>query len=157
MRLWIDDLESLRRLNPAVSSVDRQTVDGVEVRRWPDEFPAIAPAEVVIEAFGCGIPERYAEAMASATPRPLWIVLEYLSAEPWVPDHHGLPSPHPRYSLERYFFFPGFVKGTGGLLREADVFARRDSFDAAQARCVLAFGRSRAAAARRARSIGVRL
>lgn len=132
VRLWIDDLESLRRLNPAVSSVDRQTVDGVEVCCWTAEFPATPPAEVVIEAFGCGIPDRYAEAMVSAAPPPVWIVLEYLSAEPWVPDHHGLPSPHPRYPLERFFFFPGFVKGTGGLLREADVFARRDSFGAAQ-------------------------
>jgi uncharacterized repeat protein (TIGR03837 family) len=30
--------------------------------------------------------------------------------------------------LERYFFFPGFVEGTGGLLRERDIFERRDSF-----------------------------
>jgi uncharacterized repeat protein (TIGR03837 family) len=131
VRLWIDDLESLRRLNPAVSGADGQTLDRVEIRRWPKEFGAIAPADVVVEAFGCGIPERYAEAMANATPRRLWIVLEYLSAEPWVADHHGLPSPHPRYSIERYFFFPGFVQGTGGVLREADIFDRRDSFDAA--------------------------
>ena len=132
VRLWIDDLETLRRLDPGVSGSDQQTVDRVEVRRWPAEFSGIAPAEIVIEAFGCGIPESYAEAMGRATPSPLWIVLEYVSAEPWVPGHHGLPSPHPRYSIERYFFFPGFVQGTGGLLREADLFARRDAFDAAK-------------------------
>ena len=33
---------------------------------------------------------------------PLWIVLEYLSAESWVDKHHGLSSPHPRLPLPRY-------------------------------------------------------
>ena len=37
---------------------------------------------------------------ARAPCAPVWIVLEYLSAEPWVPAHHGLPSPHPRVALE---------------------------------------------------------
>ena len=66
--------------------------------------------------------------MVGRSPRQLWITLEYLSAEPWVREHHGLPSPHPRLPLERYFFFPGFVAGTGGVLREADLLARRDAF-----------------------------
>jgi uncharacterized repeat protein (TIGR03837 family) len=66
----------------------------------------------------------------------LWIVLEYLSAESWVPAHHGLPSPHPRLALQRYFFFPGFAEGTGGLLREPDLFARRNAFGEAERRTV---------------------
>jgi uncharacterized repeat protein (TIGR03837 family) len=60
--------------------------------------------------------------------RSLWIILEYLSAEPWVAEHHALPSPHPSLPIPRYFFFPGFVAGTGGLLRERDLDARRDAF-----------------------------
>jgi len=84
-----------------------------------------------VEGFGGGIPEAYANAMAghhSSPVRPLWIVLEYLSAEPWVAAHHGLPSPHQRLPLERWFFFPGFTAGTGGLLREAGLDARREGF-----------------------------
>jgi uncharacterized repeat protein (TIGR03837 family) len=47
-----------------------------------------------------------------------------------VVEHHGLPSPHPRLDLPRYFFFPGLAQGTGGLLREPDLFTRRDEFGA---------------------------
>lgn len=131
VRLWIDDVRSLGLLHPAIEGVEQQTVEGVEVRRWPSTFPGVAPARVVIEAFGCGLPDDYVLAMAREPASPLWIVLEYLSAEPWVPAHHALPSPHPRWPLARYFFFPGFVSGSGGLLREADLTARRDAFDAA--------------------------
>jgi hypothetical protein len=49
------------------------------------------------------------------TARPVWINLEYLSAEPWVERSHGLPSPQPN-GLTKWFFFPGFTAATGGLL-----------------------------------------
>jgi uncharacterized repeat protein (TIGR03837 family) len=133
VRLWIDDLAALGRLRPGLIDTPRQSLDGVDVSQWTAEAAFEGPpAEVVIEGFGCGLPERYVEAMAARPRRPLWIVLEYLSAEPWVREHHGLPSPHPRYPLERYFFFPGFVEGTGGLLRERDLLSRRDAFGDAQ-------------------------
>ena len=45
--------------------------------------------------------------MASGATPPVWINLEYLSAEPWVDTVHGLASPQPRLPLERYFWFPG--------------------------------------------------
>jgi uncharacterized repeat protein (TIGR03837 family) len=133
VRLWIDHLPTLARLHPAVVDALRQSVDGVEIFRWDgDSAPAPSGTQVVIEAFGCGLPEPYVDAMAREPRPPLWIVLEYLSAEPWVAAHHGLPSPHPRLPLERYYFFPGFIEGTGGLLREQDLFARRDAFGAQQ-------------------------
>jgi uncharacterized repeat protein (TIGR03837 family) len=129
VRLWIDGLETLRRMHPAITAAAEQVVDRIQILEWSGSMRAL-PAEVVIEAFGCGLPAPYAAAMEKAQPKSLWIVLEYLSAEPWVAEHHGLPSPHPRRDLRRYFFFPGFTAQTGGLLREPDLFARRDSFDA---------------------------
>ncbi len=130
VRLWVDDLLSLQALCPQVEAEAAiQHVEGVEVCRWSGVLPAVTPAQVVIEGFGCGLPEAYIEAMVSRSPRTLWITLEYLSAEPWVSGHHGLPSPHPRWPLERYFFFPGFVSGTGGVLREAGLSARRAAFN----------------------------
>ena len=128
VRLHIDDLARLRSLVPDIGLVAQQCVEGVDLRRWEDPLDE-APADVVVEAFGGGLPNAYFDAMARAPSAPVWIVLEYLSAEPWVPAHHGLPSPHPRAALERYFFFPGFVAGTGGLLRESDLSGRRDAFD----------------------------
>ena len=131
VRLWVDQMASLHALCPQVH-VDalRQVVHGVEIFQTADESGFARPADVVIEAFGCGLPQRYVAAMAARETRPLWIVLEYLSAEPWVSSHHGLPSPHPQLNLPRVFFFPGFTEGSGGVLREADLLTRRDAFDA---------------------------
>ena len=65
--------------------------------------------------------------------RPVWINLEYLSAEAWIEGFHRLPSPQPDGLIEHYFY-PGFDRGSGGLLREADLFERRDRFQADPAR-----------------------
>jgi len=121
VRLWIDDPAPLALLRPGVDpALARQRVDGIEVRHWPRRFPPAEPADVVIEAFACELPENYVLAMA-ARPRPrVWINLEYLSAEDWVHDCHGLPSPHPTLPLVKHFFFPGFTAETGGLLRERE-------------------------------------
>jgi uncharacterized repeat protein (TIGR03837 family) len=64
--------------------------------------------------------------------RPVWVDLEYLSAEPYVERSHGLPSPQsvgPAAGLTRWFYFPGFTPRTGGLLREGDLAARQAGFD----------------------------
>ncbi len=129
VRLWIDRPDVLHALRPDyVRDAAVQRVEGVEVRHWNAGADMTTPAGVVIDAFGCGLPDAYAEAMAARSPRALWITLEYLSAEPWVASHHGLPSPHPRLPLERYFFFPGFNPDTGGLLKERELDARRVAF-----------------------------
>ncbi len=95
---------------------------------WRTPFGLVEPAQVVIEAFGCALPETYLTAMSEQSPPPVWINLEYLSAEPWVAEHHGLPSPHPRLPLTKYFFFPGYTPDTGGLLVEADFDEQRTAF-----------------------------
>ena len=129
VRLWIDELPALRALCAEVdASRDAQRVSGVDVHRWTADAAFGEPAEIAIDAFGCGLPEPYAEAMAARRPRTLWIILEYLSAEPWVATHHRMPSPHPRLPLERFFFFPGIGPGTGGVLHESGFEARREAF-----------------------------
>lgn len=128
VRLIADNLNSLRRLVPAVVVASpTQVVDGVSVRDW-HAMPAPAnAADLVIEAFACELPDAYLRQMASRSVAPIWINLEYLSAEPWVATHHLLPSPHPLLPLTKYFFFPGFTSRTGGLIRENDLINRRDS------------------------------
>lgn len=134
--LWQDDLAPLARIVPDVDPLqDIQQAAGVTLRRWSEPFPEVAPADVVVEAFGCGLPSSYAAAMARAAPAPAWFVLEYLSAEPWVDGAHGLASPHPQLLLQRRFWFPGFTAKTGGLIRERGLISARDAFlreDAAQ-------------------------
>ena len=127
--LWVDRLAALARMAPGIAAdIDEQRSCGVTVRRWTDPFPAAKPADVVIEAFGCGLPEPYLAAMAARRDPPKWFVLEYLSAERWVDDTHGLASRHPKLPLDRRFWFPGFTAATAGLLRERDLFRKRDAF-----------------------------
>ncbi len=122
VRLWIDDLGTLQALCPALlPDMPRQAHAGIEICHWPENFPDTAPADVVIEAFACHLPQRYLHAMAARRAPPRWLNLEYLSAEAWVADCHGLASPHPSLPLTKYFFFPGFTAATGGLLRESAV------------------------------------
>ena len=129
VRLWVDDLESFRRICGDVDARrDVQRVGTVEVRRWGDMPAAVAPADVVIEGFGVRLPDTYVVAMAERAPRPVWINLEHLSAEPWVEGCHGLPSPHARLPLVKHFYFPGFTARTGGLLMESGLIQARDAF-----------------------------
>lgn len=129
VRLWVDDLASFHALHPQIDTqTAQQWLEGVEVHLWPRPFPDIAPADVVIEAFGCRLPVNYLQAMARRSPQPVWINLEYLSAEDWVAGYHGLPSPHPRLPLTQWFFFPGYTADTGGLLREAGLLERVRAF-----------------------------
>ncbi len=135
VRLWVDDLNSLTHIAPQFKPDRPQRFfQGIEIRQWPPSFPACEPGNVVIEMFACALPEVYEAGMAKKTNPPVWINLEYLSAEDWVPTYHGLCSPHPRLPLKKIFFFPGFVPGTGGLLRENDLIRRRQHFDEEEAR-----------------------
>ncbi|NGR08011.1 elongation factor P maturation arginine rhamnosyltransferase EarP [bacterium SGD-2] len=124
VRLCSDDLRTFSRIAPGVTpTAAAQTIHGIDIVPWAQA--AIAePADVVIEAFACSPPAGY---LARLTPRQLWINLEYLSAEDWVESCHGLPSLQAG-GLRKFFFFPGFTAGTGGLLREDDLIARRDAW-----------------------------
>lgn len=119
VRLIVDDLASFRFIAPEINpALTQQNLLGVDViaRTVSD---ARQPAEIVIEAFACDPPEPYVLAMAALAEKPEWINLEYLSAETWVDGVHGLPSPHPRLPLTKYFFCPGFTEKSGGLIRES--------------------------------------
>ena len=129
VRLWVDDLHSFGRMLPELdAALTQQTCRGVEIRLWTEDMPELAPAELVIGAFACRLPESYIRAMAARERKPVWLNLEYLSAEDWVESHHKLPSPHPQLPLIKYFFFPGFTARTGGLLIERGLLAQRDAF-----------------------------
>lgn len=117
VRLWIDDLNIARQLIAALDTAQRvQRVDNITIAVWDADTSFDQAAEVVIEAFGCDLPESY---LTLLQPDNIWINLEYLSAEPWVEGFHARNSK--RGDLTRHFFFPGFTRATGGLLREHDI------------------------------------
>ncbi len=124
VRLWIDNLPTLAHLVPGLlPDLPMQTISpGLSVHAWDKDFSHAIPGQVVIGAFACDLPPAYLQAMAAQSPSPVWINLEYLSAEDWVAGCHLLSSPHPLLGLTQYFFFPGFH--TGGFLREANLYQR---------------------------------
>ncbi len=151
VRLWVDDPSALQWMAPHVQVDAVDPHQPVQVRSWTANAPSVGvdgPGDVVIEAFGCTLDPawvmsyrtiNYIAARAGNTASnhdlPLkntsltahfstWINLEYLSAEAFVERNHGLPSlvmAGPAKGLTKWFFYPGFTAGTGGLLREADM------------------------------------
>ncbi|MCE4061951.1 elongation factor P maturation arginine rhamnosyltransferase EarP [Pandoraea sputorum] len=136
VRLWVDDLTSFRYLRPDIDPTQaQQRCDGVDVRRWDADFGPIthdnAPGDIVIEGFACHIPDTYLHAMhgrKQAGNAPVWVNLEYLSAESWVDEFHMQKSLHPQLGLVKTIFMPGFTERSGGLIRERELFSRRDAF-----------------------------
>lgn len=140
--LWVDDLQSFAALCPALNpQLTWQMVDvagasestpPVRVGLWSEPFvwpaaDAFSDVDVVIEAFACHLPAPVLLAMqekSAAGNAPLWINLEYLSAEDWVPGFHLSPSPV--NGMLKYFFFPGFEEGTGGLLFDPGLLQRAE-------------------------------
>lgn len=136
VRLWIDDLSVLQKFRPEIALHCAQQISaGVTVCNWTQPLPqSVEATAVVIEAFACTLPDEYVAAMHKR--RSLWINLDYLSAESWVSGCHGLPSPQSGSSqkngaLKKFFFFPGFRPGTGGVLGERDLPQRRREFQSA--------------------------
>ncbi len=136
VRLWVDDASALAWMagdtpQPSISVMPWLAASQAAT------FAALPPAEIWVEAFGCNLPEafvahRVAQVAARHASIPAWINLEYLSAEAWVTGLHGLPSPVMSGAAKGWtkrFFYPAFTPGTGGLLREADLLARQQSFD----------------------------
>ena len=128
VRLWVDDLSALHAICPTLDDEKSvQRVAGVEIHHWQASSAVNPVFDVIIEAFACELPADYIAQMAATQPRPCWINLEYLTAESWAQSCHGLASPHPTLPLVKHFYFPGFVAGTGGLLREHDCVAPHDT------------------------------
>ena len=134
VRLWVDDPSALAWMAPA-------PVNGIELRQWTTfiQTENLIPGDILLEAFGCEINPEFIAAYAmwacSRDLKPIWINLEYLSAEGFAERNHRLPSPvtsGPGAGLTKHFFYPGFTPATGGLLRETDLSHRQTQFDRAK-------------------------
>ena len=135
VRLWVDDASALAWMAAGGCA-------NVEVLPWTAPLDlagahlALHPCDVLIESFGCEIASEFiaccaAQAGASGI-KPVWINLEYLSAEPYVERCHALPSQvrhGPAAGWTKWFFYPGFNNLTGGLLREPGLLQRQARFD----------------------------
>ncbi len=103
----------------------------------PQSIPAFmdnqstTPVDVIIEAFGCEIPDSFKQLVSSqaahGTQTIQWINLEYLTAESYAEQNHRLLSPvlsGPGEGAQKWFFYPGFTPLTGGLILEHSIRQR---------------------------------
>jgi uncharacterized repeat protein (TIGR03837 family) len=110
----------------------------IEVLSWNQSEKIERPADLIIESFGCELPDFYIAKMAHQATlgkASRWVNLEYLTAERYAEECHLLPSPVMQGAgkgLTKTFFYPGFTHKTGGLLREPDLFERQVQFDKTQ-------------------------
>ena len=137
--LWVDDLKSFSHILPALDpDLLTQVHFGVTINQWSEPLAiAYQTGNVLIEAFACELPEQVktiliamhqtSKVNSNVAKPPLWLNLEYLSAESWVEGCHGLPSMQSS-GLKKYFYFPGFSTKTGGLICENKLFEQRDAW-----------------------------
>ena len=142
VRIWVDQPSALAWMAPGAWEGHWPNI---QVRVWdqqPDRamLAGLQPADVWVEGFGCELPLELLEHRFSPSGSrpvangtgPVWINLEYLTAETFAERSHGLPSPvmqGPASGRTRFFFYPGFSVRTGGLLREPDLAERIQRFD----------------------------
>ena len=125
VRLFVTQLELASKILVGISNCAEQTYEGVSIVRWDEDTIFDTSANVVVETFSCGLPEVY---LARMDDKMTWVNVDYLSAEDWVPQFHGLNSQFQQTDRLRHFYFPGFSSNTGGLLREQTLISKRDSF-----------------------------
>lgn len=132
--LWVDNEDVLLRLTGQTFDNSTSTAS-LQFRQWNPQAELDWPVPHLpqttwwlIEGFGCRLPSTLLTAASQQANPPIWLNLEYLSAEDWVENVHGLSSPHPRLPIAQRFIYPGFTPATGGLLREPDYRQNRDHF-----------------------------
>jgi len=119
LRLFCDQPELIKKL--AGEDMLRELIThGVEILPWESAAQSLNAEifpDVVIETFSCELPTEYLAQLKNIH-TPLIINVEYLSAESWTLEAHGLPSP-PSHADDwlRYFYYPGFTPRSGGVLQ----------------------------------------
>ncbi|MCI6796802.1 MAG: elongation factor P maturation arginine rhamnosyltransferase EarP [Succinatimonas sp.] len=118
VRLFCNDLQTLYTIT------DRQDLTNqlLKISKWPDHG-SYQPSDIVVEAFSCRLPDLLNQKLREH--HSLVIELEYLTAEKFSEDCHGLSSSAD--GLNSYFFFPGFSKKTGGLIFEQNLLNKINS------------------------------
>ncbi|MGY0395374.1 elongation factor P maturation arginine rhamnosyltransferase EarP [Fusobacterium sp. SYSU M8A802] len=125
IRVFLNRLDEFKRINSSVIDSGIQTIDSIEYITFDylrENSKALSTSQVIIEAFGCKIPEEY---MAIAYDHSdLLINLEYLSAEDWIEDFHLQSSPLGQGKLKKIFFMPGFTEKSGGIIADSNYLER---------------------------------
>ncbi len=118
IRLFTNGLKAFSELNGDIDSCSKsQSIGGAEYYSYEvidEEFlRKYPPAELVIEAFACNIPQLYYQTALNS--ECLIINIDHLSAEKWIEGIH-LKESLTGAKAKKFFFMPGFTLNSGGLI-----------------------------------------
>lgn len=112
VELLCDNLETLNKIKEKL-----EINDNLKILKWPQNNNDYHLTDIIIEAFSCRLPKFCYEKIKEKG--ALVIELEYLTAERFAEECHGLKSF--TNGIESYFFFPGFTNKTGGVIIEKEL------------------------------------
>ena len=127
IRVFLNRIDEFMKINSNVKDTGFQEIDGivyVTFQYLKENIDKFKTSDVIIEAFGCNIPEEYMEKAYEGS--TLMINLEYLSAEDWIEDFHLQSSPLGKGKLKKYFFMPGFTEKSGGVIADSNYINRME-------------------------------
>jgi uncharacterized repeat protein (TIGR03837 family) len=146
VRLWVDDVSPLTWMAPSGCA----HVEVIDCKNGLPNDQDYALGDVLVDTFDCEFAIILIASQAVNTPttvengtvfeqnqqklHPVWLNLEYLTAESFAERAHTLPYVHHSGAAQGWtqrYFYPGFNDRTGGLLRETDLFERQKAFDRA--------------------------
>lgn len=114
VRIFVNKLEEVSKIVDGFdSNIKNQKLKKITFVDL-DNFSYDYSADIIIEAFAIDIPQKYLDNLFENT--KLIINLEYLTAEDWALDCHLKPSFSPKANVEKYFYIPGFVENSGGII-----------------------------------------
>ena len=140
VRLWVDDVSPLAWMAPSGCA----DVEVIDCKNGLPKDQNYALGDVLVDTFDCEFAINLIATQAINTPargqfehkkttiQPVWLNLEYLTAESFAERAHTLPYVHHSGAAQGWtqrYFYPGFNAKTGGLLRETDLFERQKAFD----------------------------
>ena len=140
VRLWVDDVSPLAWMAPSGCA----NVEVIDCKNGLPNDQDYALGDVLVDTFDCEFAINLIASQAVNTPvisqftpqkstiQPVWLNLEYLTAESFAERAHTLPYVHHSGAAQGWtqrYFYPGFNDKTGGLLREVDLFERQKAFD----------------------------
>ena len=140
VRLWVDDVSPLAWMAPG----GHPNVEVIDCKNGLANDQDYVLGDVLVDTFDCEFAINLIATKAINTPargqferiksntQPVWLNLEYLTAESFAERAHTLPYVHHSGAAQGWtqrYFYPGFNDKTGGLLREADLFERQKAFD----------------------------
>lgn len=120
IRVILNRIDEFLSINPSAKNLEIQEIDGICYGTYEyikKNMCTFSTANVIIEAFGCTIPEEYMNVAYNNS--DLILNLEYLSAEDWVEDFHLQESILGKGKLRKFFFMPGFTEKTGGIITDS--------------------------------------